>query len=78
MIRPFTISARTFHQLESIESKESCRLTAPRMASDYKGVAHLSSQWAVPNQKPPHHQLCGRERYQLSSQWRYTIVIQNP
>src|SRR5215472_3922494 len=33
MIRPFTILARTLHQLENIESKESCCCTAPGMAS---------------------------------------------
>jgi hypothetical protein len=44
MIRPFTISVRPFHQLEIIESKESCCLTAPRMALDPKSIAHLSSQ----------------------------------
>src|SRR6266536_3639327 len=44
MIRPFPISARTFHQLETIESKESCCLTAPRTVFDQKSIAHLSPQ----------------------------------
>jgi hypothetical protein len=45
MIRPFTLSARTLHQLETIESKDSCCLTAPRMAFGQKSIAHLSPQW---------------------------------
>jgi hypothetical protein len=78
MIHPFVISARTVHQLETIESQESCCLKVSGMAFAQRSIADLSSQWVcrtrhlhATNWLPP-------KIRSFSRQWRHPIVFQSP